>query len=426
MDNPAKNCIWCGAALRTGARFCSCCGKAVVDIYCSACGEKLEWGDNFCMYCGAPVKKAEAEAPKTEKNGDEYPAWQNFAALWDVGSVLSTGAGSTEEHYLAGRSRSEIFRIDADGIKGEYIPNPEDVVGFMGKQWKNGKLWLSALMKVSESSTKLYALFSYTRGEGFKQVLNISGEEYGDLEIAGFIAAEKCIFLYCYNSRRRENCVSLMTCGFDGSGLRELWRGEDFVLRGAGEDRLFMIGANGRGEREAIIVTSAGNILPAAEVLSKQIPLIARELGAEPGETAEERGDFCWKYIPFIDFAEGMVYAALDEGGTENLTRRLWCISMNGDELRPCGEKWRLGDIDPTENFREYFDGEKAVGFCYGNPGSWTVIHADGSRVDLGEGSYWDSGAVLGDWFYLDCCSSDPGTWYKISLKDGSRRKIEF
>ena len=163
-----------------------------------------------------------------------------------------------------------------------------------------------------------------------------------------------------------------------------------------------------------------------AEHNPHQLGYEAAQLLDEGLETAEERGDFCWKYIPFIDFAGGVVYAAKDEGGTENLTRRVYSISINGGELKSLGAKWQLGDIDPTENFREYFDGERAVGFTYGNPGGWTALHSDGSRVYLGDGNYWDSGAVLGDYFYLDCCSSDPGTWYKINLKDGSRRKLEF
>ena len=144
------------------------------------------------------------------------------------------------------------------------------------------------------------------------------------------------------------------------------------------------------------------------------------------GDGLEERSDFCWKYVPFIDFAEGVVYAAQDKGGTENLTRQVWSINIAGGELKACGETWRLGDIDPTENFREYFDGRRAVGFAYGNPGGWMAVHADGKRVYLGDGNYWDAGAVVGDYFYLDCCSSDPGTWYKINLHDGSRRKLEF
>jgi len=421
------NCKKCGAALREGAKFCAQCGTAVInDVFCSACGEKLEAGDKFCIYCGTPVKAAAPAAVKIVKSENEYPAWQSFAALWDVDSVLTVGAGSPEGHYLTGRTRSEMLRVDEDGVKAEYIPNPEGVLGFYSKLWKNGKLWLSALMDKGANNSALHRIYSYTPAEGFNTVLDISNEEYGDLDIVRFIVTEACIFLFCFNSKRREDGVSLITCAHDGSGLRELWRGEDFLMRGAGMDKLYMVCQSSRNGREVLVVSAGGVLENAADVLSDCLPVISEGIGVEAGETKDERSDFCWKYIPFIDFAEGVVYAALDEGGTENLTRRVWSVGISGGELKSCGEKWQLGDIDPTENFREYFDGQRAVGFSYGNPGGWTAVHADGKRVYLGDGSYWDAGAVVGDYFYLDCCSSDPGTWYKIDLGSGKREKLEF
>ncbi len=420
------NCKNCGAALREGAKFCAQCGTAVVtDIFCAACGEKLEAGDKFCIYCGAPVKAA-APAVAIVKNENEYPAWQSFATLWDVGSVLTVGAGSPEGHYLTGRTRSEMLRVDEDGVKAEYIPNPEGVLGFYSKLWKNGKLWLSALVSKGENSSALHRIYSYTPADGFETVLDISGEEYGDLEIVRFIVTEACVFLFCFNSKRKEDGVSLMTCTHGGNNLRELWRGEDFLLCGAGMDKLYMVCQSSRKGREVLVISADGTTENAADALAACLPVIAAGIGVPLGETKDERSDFCWKYIPFIDFAEGVVYAALDEGGTENLTRQVWSVAMSGGELKSCGGKWQLGDIDPAENFREYFDGRRAVGFTYGNPGGWTAVHADGERVYLGDGNYWDAGAVVGDYFYLDCCSSDPGTWYKIALRDGNRRKLEL
>lgn len=421
------NCKNCGTALRAGARFCAQCGTAVViDIFCSACGEKLETGDKFCIYCGTPVgvaASAPAPAPVV-KCENEYPAWQSFAALCDVGNMITVGAGSPEGHYLTGRTNSEMLRVDADGVKAEYIPNPEGVLGFYSKQWKNGRLWLSAFMARGDSGS-IHRLYTYTPSDGFKTILDISGEEYGDLDIVRFIVTESCVFLFCFNSKRKDNSVSLMTCSLEGGNLHELWRGEDFLLCGAGLDKLYMICQDGRGRR-VLVVSADGTVENAADYLRACLDAIADGVGTAAGETAEERSDFCWKYIPFIDFAGGVVYAALDKGGTENLTRQVYRININGGDLKPFGVNWQLGNIDPTENFREYFDGERAVGFTYGNPGGWTALHSDGSRVYLGDGNYWDSGAVLGDYFYLDCCSSDPGTWYKINLKDGSRRKLEF
>lgn len=421
------NCKNCGETLRAGAKFCAKCGTPVVtDIFCSACGEKLESGDNFCIYCGTPVKAAAPAAVKITKSENEYPAWQNFATLWDVGSILTVGAGSTEGHYLTGRTNSEMFRVDEDGVKAQYIPNPEGVLGFYSKLWKNGKLWLSALMSKGENASALYRIYSYTPAEGFETVLDISGEEYGDLEIVRFIVTEACMFLFCFNSKRRADGVSLMTCTHEGRNLRELWRGEDFLLCGAGMDKLYMVCQSSQKGREVLVISADGTAENAADVLSACLPAISAGIGVELGGSTEERSDFCWKYIPFIDFAEGVVYAARDQGGTENLARQVWRINMAGGQLEKYGEKWLLGDIDPTENFREYFDGQRAVGFAYGNPGGWTAVHADGRRVYLGDGNYWDAGAVVGDYFYLDCCSSDPGTWYKIDLRDGNRRKIEF
>ncbi|MBR6521459.1 MAG: zinc ribbon domain-containing protein [Oscillospiraceae bacterium] len=421
------NCKNCGTALREGARFCAQCGTAVVmDIFCSACGEKLEAGDRFCIYCGTKVgaaAPAPAPAPAV-KCENEYPAWQNFAALCDVGNMITVGAGSPDGHYLTGRTDSRMLRVDAEGTAAEYISNPEGVLGFYSKQWKNGRLWLSAFMARGDSGS-LHRLYTYTPADGFNVALDISGEEYGDLDIVRFIVTESCIFLFCFNSKRKENNVSLMTCSHEGGNLRELWRGEDFLLCGAGLDKLYMICQDDKGRR-VLVVSEDGTVENAADHLRACIETIAAGIGAAAGETSEERGDFCWKHIPFIDFVGGVVYVAKDAGGTENLSRQVYSINISGGELKPMGEKWQLGDIDPTENFREYFDGEKAVGFTYGNPGGWTAVHSDGSRVYLGDGNYWDSGAVLGDYFYLDCCSSDPGTWYKISLRDGSRRKLTF
>lgn len=419
-------CKDCGAALREGAKFCTQCGTAVVnDIFCAACGVKLEAGDKFCYSCGAAVSAAPMAKPAPVKYENEYPAWQSFAALWDVANILSVGAGSPEGHYLTGRSRNELIRVEAEGVKGEYIACPEGVLGFYSKMWKNGRLWLSALVDTKDGG-HVHRIYTYTPADGFNVALDISGEEYGDLDIVRFIVTELCVFLFCYNSRRKEEQVSLMTCGHDGGGLRELWRGDDFVMRGAGMDKLYMVGQNGRGERGVFIISADGTVSNAAAVLRTQLPLIAEGVGIKPDESEAGYSDFCWKYIPFIDFAGGVVYAARDEGGTENLTRQVYSIGLDGGSMQPCGVKWQLGDIDPTENFREYFDGERAVGFTYGNPGEWTALHSDGRRVSLGEGSYWDAGAVLGDYFYLDCCSSEPGAWYKISLKDGSRRKLEI
>lgn len=425
------NCKSCGTALREGARFCAQCGAAVEkDIVCAQCGEKLEAGDRFCIACGAAVKSAEVPAAKPAPipaAADEYPAWQSFAALWDARSIFSVGAGSPEGHYLSTEYGRELFRVDAEGVKAERIGLPEGVLAFCGKLWKNGRLWLSAMVDCGGNTARVYRLYTYTPAGGFSVALDISGKEYGEME--RFIVTEEKIFLFAYNSRRMADKVSLMVCGHDGSGLRELWRGEDFILRGAGRSSLYMVCQDSKCKRGVLIIDAGGTVTPAADALGAQLPLMAAGLGVELGESPEERGDFCWKYIPFIDFSEGVIYAALDDGGTENLTRRVYRTGLydgGAGGLQHYGGKWLLGDIDPTENFREYFDGSRAVGFTYGPPGRWTALHADGRRVDLGEGNYWDGGAVLGDYFYLDCRGSEPGVWYKISLKDGGRRKIEF
>ncbi len=417
-------CKKCGAALRDGAKFCSKCGAAVEDIFCSACGTKLETGDNFCYLCGEAVCEA-AAVPAAVKSENEYPAWQSFAAQWDVMSMLSVGAGSPEGHYLSNEYGNELFRVSADGVQAEPIALPEGVLSFYGKQWKSGRLWLSALMSCDENTSRLHRIYNYTPEAGFSVLLDVSGEEYGDLEIVRFIATETHLFIYGYNPRRKADHVSLMVCDHEGNGLHELWKGKDFVMHGAGLDKLYMIGEDSRGTRSVAVIPARGEAVSAAGFLGAQLDKLAAAMGLPLGTDTGEREDFCWKYIPFIDFAEGVVYGALDEGGTENLTRRLWSIGIKDGEAEPYGERWQLGDIDPTENFREYFDGSRAVGFSYEPGSSWTALHADGSRVNLGAGNYWDGGTVLGDYFYLDCRGSEPGTWYKISLKDGSKRKIE-
>lgn len=419
-------CKSCGKALKKHAKFCSQCGIAVLNKSCALCGTELEEDDKFCYICGNAVRTAEAAQYECAKSGEEYPAWQNFAAMCDVQSMLSVGAGSPHEHYLSSERGDKLFKVAADGVRAEWLEYPAGVLAFYGKMWKSERLWLSALEQSGANEAHLHRIYTYSNNNGFSVALDISQLEQGKLDIVRFIVTERGLFVYCYNPLRQKNPVSLMVCAYDGSGIREIWCGNDFVLRGAGQDRLYMICESEEMGRRAIIACLDGTVMAAEAGFAAQLKLVAAALGVKLDGSAGELNDFCWKYIPFIDFSEGIIYAAQDEGGNENLTRRLFSIAFDSHELKECGGIWQLGDVDPTESFREYFDGARAVGFSYNGANSWVALHADGRRIRLRDGNYWDGGAVLGDYFYLDCRGSEPGAWYKISLKDGSERKIEF
>jgi predicted nucleic acid-binding Zn ribbon protein len=61
-------CVYCGAEIQVGMRFCGLCGKLVVqetidkaktvekDRHCVKCGRSIEWTSNICPYCGYDFK----------------------------------------------------------------------------------------------------------------------------------------------------------------------------------------------------------------------------------------------------------------------------------------------------------------------------------------------------------------------------------
>lgn len=59
-------CPSCGAEVRSGARFCVVCGRALSHpqpagsgATCAACGALIREGDRFCAHCGSPVVEGE-------------------------------------------------------------------------------------------------------------------------------------------------------------------------------------------------------------------------------------------------------------------------------------------------------------------------------------------------------------------------------
>ncbi len=60
-----KACASCGAANRSGAKFCKSCGVAMAPSACAECGEALARDATFCDACGAKVV-AEAAVVTTE------------------------------------------------------------------------------------------------------------------------------------------------------------------------------------------------------------------------------------------------------------------------------------------------------------------------------------------------------------------------
>lgn len=57
-------CVYCGAEIQAGMRFCGFCGKLVVqevvekaktaekDRHCVRCGRSIDWTSSLCPYCG--------------------------------------------------------------------------------------------------------------------------------------------------------------------------------------------------------------------------------------------------------------------------------------------------------------------------------------------------------------------------------------
>lgn len=63
-------CQYCGNEMSEGAKFCSLCGKKVIEAepapakrFCPSCGQEAEPGMLFCEYCGARLTDKARPAP---------------------------------------------------------------------------------------------------------------------------------------------------------------------------------------------------------------------------------------------------------------------------------------------------------------------------------------------------------------------------
>ena len=101
----ANTCIYCGAVLDDGMRFCTVCGNEMPKVLqpisavsfgapkCTGCGAALQKGMRFCTSCGTPVQAAAPEAAPVE----EAPAGKacpNCGAMMEAGMSFCTECGT--------------------------------------------------------------------------------------------------------------------------------------------------------------------------------------------------------------------------------------------------------------------------------------------------------------------------------------------
>ena len=123
MNDKALLCESCGAALKSGAKFCSKCGAKVIEKkYCAKCGTELDPGDLFCSACGAPVD-GEAEpsrkmkpAGKTEvkvvNDSGYYPSEPRYSGHIHV--------NTPDFYFFVLASYASIARVDKN-MAGKWV-----------------------------------------------------------------------------------------------------------------------------------------------------------------------------------------------------------------------------------------------------------------------------------------------------------------
>ena len=455
------NCVYCGAELMDGARFCAMCGRKVEDV-CPACGAKKMEGARFCAMCGQAFEAAaptKAAAPKKAKAapvtrapklpGAMRPAYSNFQtfANWAAGTNCRI-VGNPQEHFIChgDYDSSAVYRIAADGTEAARLENiPFNVENMF---WGDGTLWLTE----EDRRNNVYRIYTYDTEDNTCQLVTDLSEIVRKYYLVHPYMTASSIYLLASCGSGEEWEQFLLRVDRKTGELSTLYQAAGDIILLSVDDKKVWLRDQIDDMDVSLLVDHNGKTTPIYKHpdIKPLLPLILEQTGwtrlnrknyDSAAEYESRLAWFCSEYIHYIDFAQRKVYFG-DEPRYQQFNNRqkaYWVpfgaadasdIHAYWQELTDFSRASRNPEIRPCTGWSTMllFDGRHAVG--HGNGSSnydWCYQTANGAMIDLGDFDRCEhTYATLGDDLYVYGYNIMEGgsCWSRFTLTDTGAKRV--